>query len=147
MRNIQQKSFCCIYIIFCCIYINVHIAFIIQKSLECGNLFENVGFPKETRQNLPFIEKYATSFPMYRSFGIIHVKCYLRLYSVFIFRIVFIPSTFSPILGHHQGRIYYKNNVILYVHYYFVRRRASVPLQCAAFTFKIVSVVSVAKDI
>ena len=38
-------------------YINVHIAFIIQKSR--GNIFENVGFPKETRQNLPFIKKYA----------------------------------------------------------------------------------------
>ena len=24
-------------------------------------MFENAAFPKETRQNLPFIEKYATS--------------------------------------------------------------------------------------
>ena len=28
----------------------------------------------------------------------------------------------------------------MYVHYYFVRRRASVPLQCVAFTFKIASI-------
>ena len=60
-------------------YINVRIAFIIQKSLErvwhAGEIFENVGFPKEKRQNLPFIEKYATtSFHIYRSFGIIYVK-------------------------------------------------------------------------
>ena len=55
-------------------YINVHIAFIIQKSKErvwhVEKIFENVGFPKETRQNLPFIEKYVTSFHMYISFGI-----------------------------------------------------------------------------
>ena len=46
-------------------YINVHIAFIIQNSLErvwyVEKIFENIGFPKETRQNLPFIEKYATT--------------------------------------------------------------------------------------
>ena len=37
-------------------YINVHIA-----CLTRGNIFGNVRFPKETRQNLPFIEKYATT--------------------------------------------------------------------------------------
>ena len=46
-------------------YRNVHIAFIIQNSLErvwhMEKIYEKVGFPKETRQNLPFIEKYATS--------------------------------------------------------------------------------------
>ena len=46
-------------------YKNVHIAFMIQKSLErvwhVEKIFENFGFPKETRQNLPFIDKYATS--------------------------------------------------------------------------------------
>ena len=46
------------------------------------------------------------------------------------------PSTFYATLGHHQGRIYYKSDVIFCVHYYFVRR-ASVPLQCVAFTFTI----------
>ena len=46
-------------------YINVHIAFIIQKSLErvwhVKKKIKNAGFPKERRQNLPFIEKYATT--------------------------------------------------------------------------------------
>ena len=45
-------------------YINVHIVFIIQKSLErvwhVEKIFENVGFSKETGQNPPFIEKYET---------------------------------------------------------------------------------------
>ena len=43
-------------------YTNVNIAFIIQKGIRMclvsGNIFENVGFLKETRRNLPFIEKY-----------------------------------------------------------------------------------------
>ena len=46
-------------------YINVHIAFIIQKSYErfwhVEKIFENVGFPKETKQNLQFIEEYVTT--------------------------------------------------------------------------------------
>ena len=34
-----------------------------EKIIQIGgyNIFDNVGFPKETRQNLPFIEKYATT--------------------------------------------------------------------------------------
>ena len=53
----------------------MHIAFKIQKASERvwqknptfsnifprGKILENVGFFKETRQNLPFIEKYATN--------------------------------------------------------------------------------------
>ena len=38
---------------------NVHNSEVIRTCLTCGNIFENVGFPKETRQNLPFIGKYA----------------------------------------------------------------------------------------
>ena len=34
---------------------------VIRTCLVRGKIFENVGFPKETRRNLPFIEKYATS--------------------------------------------------------------------------------------
>ncbi len=34
---------------------------IIRTCLARGKIFENVRFLKETRQNLPFIEKYATS--------------------------------------------------------------------------------------
>ena len=40
---------------------SVHNSKVIRTCLARGNLFENVGFPKETRQNLPFIEKYAKS--------------------------------------------------------------------------------------
>ena len=43
----------------------MHIAFKIQKSSErvwhVEKYLKNVGFFKETRQNLPFIEKYATN--------------------------------------------------------------------------------------
>ena len=46
-------------------YINVHIAFTIQKVIRTRlarrKIFVNVGYPKETRQNNPFIKKYATS--------------------------------------------------------------------------------------
>ena len=31
------------------------------KKFWNSQIFEYVGFPKETRQNLPFIEKYATT--------------------------------------------------------------------------------------
>ena len=34
---------------------------VIRMCLARGKMLENVGFPKETRQNLPFIEKYSTS--------------------------------------------------------------------------------------
>ena len=40
---------------------SVHNSKVIRTCLTCGNIFENVGFPKEMRQNLPFIEKYATT--------------------------------------------------------------------------------------
>ena len=40
---------------------SVHNSKAIGTCLARGKIFENVGFPKETRQNLPFIEKYATS--------------------------------------------------------------------------------------
>ena len=29
----------------------------VYVCMACGKIFENVGFPKETRQNLPFIQK------------------------------------------------------------------------------------------
>ena len=40
---------------------SVHNSKVIRMCLARGNIFENVGFPKGTRQNLPFIEKYATT--------------------------------------------------------------------------------------
>ena len=39
----------------------VHNAKVMGTCLARGKIFENVGFPKETRQNLLFIEKYATT--------------------------------------------------------------------------------------
>ena len=63
----------------------MHIAFKVQVIRMClarGKIFENCGFFKETRQNLPFIEKYATNK---FTFGIIHVKCYVRMYLVYVF--------------------------------------------------------------
>ena len=39
---------------------SVHNSKVIRTCLARGKIFENVGFSKETRQNLPFIEKYAT---------------------------------------------------------------------------------------
>ena len=41
--------------------------------------------------------------------------------------VVCIPSTFSPTLGHHQGRIYYKSDVTFVLAYYYCVR-ASLPL-------------------
>ena len=38
---------------------SVHNLKVIRTCLARGNIFENVGFPKETRENLPFIKKYA----------------------------------------------------------------------------------------
>ena len=38
---------------------NVHNSKELRMCLAHGNIFENVGFPKETRQTLPFIKKYA----------------------------------------------------------------------------------------
>ena len=64
---------------------SVHNSKVIRVCLARGNI-ENVGFPKETRQNLQFIEKYATTgFHIYKSFGIIHAKCGVRLHLVFVF--------------------------------------------------------------
>ena len=34
---------------------------VIRACLARGKIFENVGYFKETRQNFPFIEKYATN--------------------------------------------------------------------------------------
>ena len=80
MRNIQQKIHKHAH--------SVHNSKVIRTCLPRGKIFENVRFPKEMKQNLPFIEKYKqVSFHMYKSFGIIHVKCYVRLYLVFVFQI------------------------------------------------------------
>ena len=66
----------------------VHNSKVIRMCLACGNIFENVKFPKETRQNLLFIRKYTTTSKFWYiidHFEVIHVKCCVRLYLVFVF--------------------------------------------------------------
>ena len=42
--------------------------------------------------------------------------------------IVYIPSTFCPTSGHHQGKIYYKSDItFVFAYYYYVR--ALLPLE------------------
>ena len=52
-----------------------------------------------------------------------------------------IPYTFCPILGHHQGKIYYKRDVTFVLEYYYCVR-ASLPLKIMAFAFKWNSIIS-----
>ena len=52
-----------------------------------------------------------------------------------LYIVVRIPSTFCSTLGHHQGRIYYKSDVIFVLAYYHYVR-ASLPLKIMAFAFK-----------
>ena len=40
---------------------SVHNSKVIRTCLARGNIFENAGFPKETRQNVPFIKKYTST--------------------------------------------------------------------------------------
>ena len=55
--------------------------------------------------------------------------------------VVCIPSAFCPILGHHQGRIYYKSDVTFVLAYYYCVR-VSLPLKIMAFAFKCNSIIS-----
>ena len=45
--------------------------------LAIGKIFENAGFPKETRQKLPFIEKYTTFIYIYELAEIYILYIYL----------------------------------------------------------------------
>ena len=56
--------------------------------------------------------------------------------------VVYIPSTFYPTLGHHQGRIDYKSDVTFVLAYYY-SVSASLLLKNMAFAFKWVSIISV----
>ena len=56
--------------------------------------------------------------------------------------VVCIPSTYCPILGHHQGKIYYKSDVTFVLAYYYCVR-ASLPLKIMMFAFKCISIISV----
>ena len=72
-------------------YINAHVAFIFQKSLKrvwhVETYVKTLDFPKK-RDNPPRLlrnTQQQVSFYIYRSFGIIHFKCHVRLYLVFVF--------------------------------------------------------------
>ena len=72
-------------------YINVHIAFIIQKSSErvwhVEKYLKMLDFPKKRDKTSRLLRntQRQISFHIYRSFGIIHIKCRERLYLVFVF--------------------------------------------------------------
>ena len=72
-------------------YTNVHIAFIIQKSLErvwhVEKYLKMLDFLKKRDKTSRLLRNMQrqVSFHVYRSFGIIHVKCYVRLYLAFVF--------------------------------------------------------------
>ena len=63
--------------------------------------------------NTNFIENKTFSVYIFSCWSV-HIAVLLLSYSVGIdvfSIIVYIPSTFCPTLGHHQGRIYYKSDV------------------------------------
>ena len=71
--------------------------------------------------------------------------CFYRIRQELIYIlsiVIYIPSTFCPTLGHHQGRIYCKNDITFVLAYYYYVR-ASLPLKSIAFAFKWVSINSV----
>ena len=68
----------------------MHIAFKIQKSSErvwhVEKYVKMLIFPKKREKTSPLLRNtQQVSFHMYRSLGIIHVECYVRLYLVFVF--------------------------------------------------------------
>ena len=68
----------------------MHIGFIVQKSLErvwhVETNLKMLDFPKKRDKTSCLLRNTQhVSFHVYRSFGIIHVKCYVKLYLVFVF--------------------------------------------------------------
>ena len=71
-------------------YINMHIAFKIQKSSErvwhVEKYLKMLDFSKKRDKTSRLLRNtQQISLHMYRSFGIIHVKCYVRMYLVYVF--------------------------------------------------------------
>ena len=92
-------------------------------------------------QTLDIIYIYANSIEHNRHFlstyflldPFVLLYCFYRIRQglIYVLSIVlYIPSTFCSILGHHQGRIYYKSVTFVFAYYYFVR--ASLPLKSIA---------------
>ena len=65
-------------------------------------IFETVEFPptkkNETKTSRLLKNTQQVSFPMYRSFGITHVKCYVRLYLVFVIFLYLQNNIFKKLL-------------------------------------------------
>ena len=75
---------------------------VIRTCLARGKILENVGFFKETRQNLPFIEKYATIST------ITHRYC--ELFYIQVLTMVIITETLTS-TSHHD--------IFTYLDYFF----------------------------
>ena len=78
----------------------MHIAFKIQKSSErvwhVGKYLKMLDFSKKRDKTSRLLRNtQQISFHMYKSLGIIHVKCYVRMYLVYSpIWIIFFPATF-----------------------------------------------------
>ena len=100
------------------------------------HFFVNANFIKHNRH---FMSTYFLLDPFEFSYY------FYRIWEELIYvlsTVVCIPSTFCLILGHHQGRIYYKSDVTFLLAYYYCVK-ASLLLNIMAFAFKWVSIISV----
>ena len=127
------------------IYIFVGLVWFYGISTIVGNLMPNrviyiyiyiyiyANFIKHNRHFMPtyfLLDPFEFPYYFYRIRGEL-----IQVLSI----VVCIPSTFCPTLGHHQGRIYYKSDVIFVLaNYYCVR--TSLLLEIMAFAFKCNSV-------
>ena len=124
----------CVCVCVCVWYVHVYIYIYIYIYRQ--HFFINTNFIKHNRH---FLSTYFLLDPFILPYCF---YCIQRELIYVLSIVVYIPSTFSPTLGHHQGRIYYKSDVTFVFAYYFYVR-ASLPLESIAFAFKWVSINSV----
>ena len=128
--NIPKCKYIYIYIY---IYINIYIYIYIYWQ----HFFVKTNFIKHNRH---FMSTYFLLDPFEFPYYFYLIRGGELIYVLSL--VVCIPSTFWPILGHHQGRIYYKSDVTFVLTYYYYVR-ASLPFKIMAFAFKCVSIISV----
>ena len=59
---------------------------VLCTCLARAKIFENVGFFQEKRKILPSFKEILVSFRIYTDrFGVIHIRCRVRMYLVFVF--------------------------------------------------------------
>ena len=100
------------------IYIYIYIYMCVCVCVcVCANFVEH---------NRHFLSTYFLLYPF------VFPYCFYRIWRELIYVFfIYIPSTFCPTLGHHQGRIYYKSDVtFVFAYYYYVK--ASLPLEYLA---------------